>query len=170
MPYVSPNNRNYFNKQVSSYIYCLDEKKAVKIFLSTKYNIDYSSDEILHLMIKKYKKLNISASDKIPNLLEFITGLDTNIQRIRFELGLHCDIDFGLDRLPYNLTTLSIVCEKLTVELTNLPLTLLNLQIKCMNTYDFPLDYLPYNLHQYYHQQNKVRFRIIQFHSIYRVN
>jgi hypothetical protein len=138
--------RNYFDKQVSSYIYCLDEKKTVKIFLSQKFNIEYHNDEILEQLIKKYKKLNISAANIIPNLEHFITGLDKSVTRIRFELGICCDEAFNLHRLPCYLTTLSIICSKLLVPLDNLPQTLRKLQIKSGRTYDYPLDFLPFLL------------------------
>ena len=147
MPFfVAPTQRNYYDKQVSSYIYCLDEKKAVKVFLSSKYNIEYHKDEILDLLIKKYKKLNISASTKIPNITDFINSIDYTVSRIRFELNIPCDSTFSLNKLPLHLTSLSIICDKLEVPLNHLPPTLCSLQIKSSSSYDWPLDFLPTTL------------------------
>ena len=45
----------YFNKNtMTTYIYSLDENHIVKINMNDKYNIIYSEDEILKMLIKKY--------------------------------------------------------------------------------------------------------------------
>ena len=173
MPQMLISDKYYFNKNtMTTYIYSLDENHIVKINMNDKYNIIYSEDEILKMLIKKYKKIIIRASSNITNLAEFIKSLDNEITYLQFELPIICDSCLQLDKMPYHLTTLSIICEKLVVPLNNLPPTLVKLQIKTVQSYDFPLERLPITLQILYleTEYNKPLYNLPPYLQILLIN
>lgn len=105
----------------------------------------YQDDEILQLLIKKYKKLNLNNNSKfILNILpEYITHLSIIIDDFK---------DISFDSLPINLKCLKISGMSYTIfenSLNNLPLSLETLHIE-MNRIRSNLDFLPISLKYLY--------------------